>query len=562
MLKTQDIKNRGIDRYRGLYINLTYTTIINMRSFSIRSPYLISIFLLAIQWLHAQTKTTLEIKIPGKPAPVNAMIYGQMLENVNDSMIYGGVVDPEGNEQLHVTTLVKALDIPVIRWPGGTVVFEYRWRNGIGPRSLRPTVSTLAWGGMENYQFGTDEFLRWCQRVGTVPYINLNMGSHPLYQGTLWEALEWIEYVNGNEESAMGKLRSYNGHKKPYNVRFWCIGNENYLSNRAARVQDHDTVYANRLTTWASAIKEKHPALQLLAVGHNTSWNQVVLERSGKYLHYLTQHYYVSTELKQGKLEKANSSLFAPAKMEAHLKLLGKQLDEMNEKLQRTDDPIRLCIDEWNNRHSVFDGNEYKFTRQSVRKQFDVAVAAGMLNAFIRQSPRVGMANYIFPVNAHGLIRTVGTDDAYLTPLYYLFKQYRSKMLGNKADVVVKGPGIQASQANVNIAGDSREVEMTSEWLTFIDAAAVVNADSNIFITLVNRSAEATQEVEITIPQGYNAGQLWELSHTNINAFNAPDNRFEIVPKTSLLKHTGKKGSVRLLPCAFAMVELKKVDRK
>ncbi|MBX3239913.1 MAG: hypothetical protein KIT80_21700 [Chitinophagaceae bacterium] len=533
-----------------------------MQTIKIKSFYLIIIFLLTVYQLSAQTKTLLEVTIPEKLLPVDEMIYGQMLENVNDSMIYGGMVDMEGNEQLHVTPLVKELEIPVMRWPGGTVVYEYRWRNGIGPRALRPTVPTLAWNGKETYQFGTDEFLQWCRRVGTAPYINLNMGSHPLYQGTLWEALEWIEYVNGSEETAMGRLRAYNGHKSPYNVKYWCIGNENYLISRAARVQDEDTVYANRLTAWASTIKAQYPALRLLGVGHTTAWNKTVLERSGKYIHYLTQHYYVNAKLKDGKLQEANRTLFAPAKMEAHLQLLGKQLEEMNQQLQRSHDPIRLCVDEWNNRHSVFDGNDYKFTRQSVRKQFDVAVIAGMLNAFIRQSPTVGMANYIFPVNAHGLIRTAGTDDAYLTPLYYLFKQYRSRMVGYKADIVVKGPGITAGEADINISGDSREVEMNNEWLPFVDAAAVVNKDKHILMALVNRSAAAVQQVEIALPNGYKAGQVWELNHTNINAVNTADNRFEIIPKTKTLKPTGKRVNIQLLPCAFAMIELVKTDSK
>src|SRR3546814_9143628 len=84
---------------------------------------------------------------------------------------------------------------------------------------------------------------------------------------------------------------------------------------------------------------------------------------------------------------------------------LGAQLGAMNSKLSRTDHPIRLSVDEWNNRHSVESDGKYTFSRQSPRRQFDVAVVGGMLNAFIRQSPHVGMANYIFPVNAHEIGR-------------------------------------------------------------------------------------------------------------------------------------------------------------
>jgi alpha-N-arabinofuranosidase len=502
-------------------------------------------------------RTTIQIQIPDNKIQIDPMIYGHMLENVNDSMIYGGVANGKGEENLHITELLKPLEIPVMRWPGGTVIHEYRWKNGIGPKPLRPVSSTFAWKGIENYQFGTDEFLQWCKRINTVPYINFNMGNSVEYGGTLWEALEWIEYVNGDSTTALGKQRAFNGHSKPYDVKYWCIGNENY-GPWGRHEKEDDTTYGNRLKIWASAIKNQHPELSLLGIGRSLKWNEEVLARNGEYIDFLTQHYYVNSKLKDGILESPASTLFAPAKMEKHLSLLGEQLVEINRQQNRTANPIRLSVDEWNNRHAVFNGTEFKFTRQSVRKQFDVAVTAGMLNVFIRQSPAVGMANYIFPVNAHGLIRTVGTDDAYLTPLYYLFKQYRSKMLGVKLDVSVKGPGIKGSDAKPNIAGDANEIKMGEEILSFVDAAAVLDEKGQIFVTLVNRSYDSKQEVDIQIPAGYKARDIWELNHTNIYAMNTAENRSEILPKTGVLKQKGSKAMVSLLPCAFAMIELVK----
>ncbi len=502
-------------------------------------------------------RTTIQIQIPGNKIQIDPMIYGHMLENVNDSMIYGGVANGKGEEYLHITELLKPLKIPVMRWPGGTVIHEYRWKNGIGPKPLRPVSSTFAWKGIENYQFGTDEFLQWCKRINTVPYINFNMGNSVEYGGTLWEALEWIEYVNGDSTTALGKQRAYNGHSKPYNVKYWCIGNENYGPWGRHEIEN-DTTYGNRLKIWASTIKKQHPELSLLGVGHNLKWNKEVLERNGAYIDFLTQHYYVNSKLKDGVLESPASTLFAPAKMEKHLGLLGEQLAEINRQLNRTENPIRLSVDEWNNRHAVYNGTEFKFTRQSVRKQFDVAVTAGMLNAFIRQSPTVGMANYIFPVNAHGLIRTVGTDDAFLTPLYYLFKQYRSKMVGWKLDAVVNGPGIKGADARINIAGDANEIKMEEEMLSYVDAAAVLDQQGRIILALVNRSYDLKQQVDILIPSGYMAREIWELNHINIHAMNTAENRSEILPKSGILKQKGTKATISLLPCAFAMIELVK----
>lgn len=499
--------------------------------------------------------TKVDITIPSRPVKIDPMIYGQMLENVNDSMIYGGVADIQGNERKHITPLLKDLNIPVMRWPGGTVIHEYRWRNGIGPKPLRPVVNTYAWKGIENYQFGTDEFLQWCQRIGAAPYINFNMGNSVEYGGTLWEALEWMEYVNGDTATALGKLRAYNGHGKPYNVKYWCIGNENYGPWGRHTAED-DTTYAKRLQVWAGTVKKQYPDVSLLGVGYSRKWNSEVLARNGQYIDFLTQHYYVRSKIKDGQIQEPHSTLFAPVKMEAHLKMLGVQLDSVNRSLGRAENPIRLSIDEWNNRHSVYDGKEYKFSRQAPRQQFDVPLVAGMLNVFIRQSPRVGMANYIFPVNAHGLLRTVNEDDAFLTPLYYVFKQYREKMIGEKIDVAIEGPGMMLDDVKPTIDGDSKEIVLENKPVTFVDAAAVLTAEKDIHVSLVNRSADKEQTVEIRLPDGYGAVSIWELNHRDINASNTVTNRFEITPATRTLKSAGKKLTVRLPACGMAIVSL------
>ena len=502
--------------------------------------------------------TTVSIDIPDRPVQIDPMIYGQMLENVNDSMIYGGVTDLQGNVRAHLIPDLSGLRIPVIRWPGGSVVHEYHWENGIGPRGQRPTAPNVEWGGVENYQFGTDEFLQWCEKVGTTPYINFNMSNHPQYKGSLGEALTWIEYVNGSEETPYGKLRVANGRKEPYQVLYWGLGNENYLSTLGGvHTKESETVYADKLHHWASAIRHYHPDLQLLGVGHTRQWNQTVLAKNGHLIDFLTQHYYVTSRVRDGKIENPANTLFAPAKMEAHLALLGVQLDSMNRKWGRADHPIRLSVDEWNNRHSVNVGDhDFKFTRHSPRRQFDVAVVAGMLNAFIRQSPHVGMANYIFPVNTHGLIRTVGNNDAYQTPIYHVFQQYRDKLVGAKIDVTVHGPSIATASLRPTIDGDSHEADYAVEELTFVDAAAVLNIDDNIYLSLVNRSHDTSQQVTIELPAGYTSESVWMLSHTDIHASNSSENRTEIIPIIKSVQPRHGKVTIEIAACGLHVLKL------
>src|SRR5690606_24652591 len=393
------------------------------------------------------------------------------------------------------------LQIPVMRWPGGTVIHEYRWRNGVGPKPLRPTVKNHHWGGVENYQFGTDEFLAWCREIGTEPYINFNMGNDPEFAGALWEALEWIEYVNGDPSSNFGKLRAHHGHAAPYRVKYWCIGNENY-GPWGKHTAEADTAYATKLRLWSSVIKKQYPELHLLGIGRSLKWNQTVLDSCGEFVDFLTQHYYVTSRVKDGEIQNPISTLFAPAKMEAHLTLLGNQLMAINKQLGRKDRPIRLSVDEWNNRHSINQGDKFTFTRHSPRRQFDVAVVSGMLNAFIRQSPHVGMANYIFPVNAHGLIRTVGNDGSFLTPIYHVFKQYREQLVGTQLKAIVEGPSVDIDVPHLAIVGDTRfdSVAMHTSRVPYIDAAAVRHANGNIYLSLVNRSPDTSHPVSVDIP--------------------------------------------------------------
>jgi alpha-N-arabinofuranosidase len=77
-----------------------------------------------------------------------------------------------------VVAALKAIKIPVLRWPGGCFADEYHWMDGIGPREQRPTMINNHWGGVtENNHFGTHEFFELCEQLECAPYICGNLGS-------------------------------------------------------------------------------------------------------------------------------------------------------------------------------------------------------------------------------------------------------------------------------------------------------------------------------------------------------------------------------------------------
>ena len=104
---------------------------------------------------------------------INKEIYGQFAEHLG-SCIYGGLWvgedSPIPNIQGYrkdVFDALKALKVPVLRWPGGCFADEYHWRDGIGPRSERPSMKKNCLGGyIADISCGTHEFLKLCEVLG------------------------------------------------------------------------------------------------------------------------------------------------------------------------------------------------------------------------------------------------------------------------------------------------------------------------------------------------------------------------------------------------------------
>jgi alpha-N-arabinofuranosidase len=496
----------------------------------------------------SKTVTQVTVSIPDKPASIDPMIYGQMLEDCNDRVIYGGVVGSTGQPNPAVTELLKALNMPVMRWPGGTYVDEYDWEKGIGDIKKRPVIQARQWGQVETNQFGTDEFLKWCKEVGTKPYINFNMGWRvPLESGSLGDALNWIEYVNGSTSTAFGKKRALYGHPEPYNVKYWGIGNENYFFESA----EH---YGARLHRWAGTIKSLYPELSLIGVGHHYRWNDSILHQNGRLIDFLTIHFYMRARVKENVLENCLSTTFAPARIELDIKKNIELLDRINAELGRTANPIRYSIDEWNCRHSVFDGEKFTFTRHDDRRQFDIPTVAGMLNVLIRQSPAVGMANYIFPVNGHGLVKTTSDSNAYRTPTYYIFELYRKYMTGKRFDISITGQTVTVPAKHLAVEGSiDPEFDTLDLTLTNIDGAVMQPEEGVIYIALTNRSPDEKQRIKISLPEGYVSDKIWKLESDNINNINTLDNPL-ISPQITELKKRDKTLSITMLPCGFNLI--------
>ncbi len=162
---------------------------------------------------------TIEADKPG--AVINRDIFGQFAEHLGKGIYEGvwvGKNSPIPNVRgirSDVVGALKAIKVPVVRWPGGCFADEYHWRDGIGPRRKVTTNTTWA-GSVEPNTFGTHEFMDFAEQIGSEAYLSVNVGS-----GTVQEGAEWLEYMTATGQTSAARERAANGRTAPYRVKYW-----------------------------------------------------------------------------------------------------------------------------------------------------------------------------------------------------------------------------------------------------------------------------------------------------------------------------------------------------
>src|SRR5664279_1855794 len=163
-----------------------------------------AVFCLAAGMASAQT-VSLTVNTGTVLQTIDSRIYGQSLEH--------GYHSVNGGLRPDLTEAVAALHPPILRWPGGSFVGKYKWKDGIGPRSKR----------VDPLSFGIDEFLAFARQVGAEPVVVIPVGPRNQVDqaAMIRDAVDLVAYCNGPRDSGWGKIRAQNGHPEPYRVKYW-----------------------------------------------------------------------------------------------------------------------------------------------------------------------------------------------------------------------------------------------------------------------------------------------------------------------------------------------------
>jgi alpha-N-arabinofuranosidase len=157
---------------------------------------------------------------------------------------------------------LKELNSGIYRWPGGNMLAGYDWRDGIGAIDTRPPMYDYAWDAVESNDVGTPEFIRLCELTEVDPYFVVNIGF-----GDAYSAAQWVEYVNGDPSTPMGKLRASHGYEQPWDVAWWGVGNEMYGQWQLGHMSiDH---YILKHNYFVDEMKAVDPTIKIIGCGAN-----------------------------------------------------------------------------------------------------------------------------------------------------------------------------------------------------------------------------------------------------------------------------------------------------
>ena len=484
-------------------------------------------------------------------------VYGHFSEHLG-RCIYEGIYVGENSDipnnngmRNDVVEALKELKVPVLRWPGGCFADEYHWMDGIGEKSGRKKMVNTHWGGVvEDNSFGTHEYMELCRQLGCKTYINGNLGS-----GTVQEMSEWVEYMTFNGVSPMADLRAANGHKEPWTVDFFGVGNENWGCGGNMTPEYYGNEYRRYQTYVRNYDKKKK--IKKVCCGANVDdyyWTEGVLktafanaeDSAHGFMDYLSLHYYVHPEgwKIKGSATDFNDAVWYKTLYKAlYMDTLVTQHGAIMDKYD-PDKKIGMCVDEWGSWYTCEPGTNPGFLYQQNTLR-DALIAGITLNIFNKHCDRVKIAALAQMVNVLQAVILTEGDKMVKTPTYHVMHMYRYHQGANLIESAVTGAG-ETGAGKWTVPKITESVSKDSEGI--------------ITITLNNLSVETTEDMDIKFADnGYKVIEAKVVTNTDIHAHNT----FEAPEQITEQKFTGyteheDRVSVKLPASSVTVLRVKK----
>ena len=434
---------------------------------------------------------------------VDPRIYGSFVEHLG-RCVYGGIYEPthktadkEGFRE-DVKALVKELNTPLIRYPGGNFVSGYNWEDGIGPKNERPKRLDLAWKTLETNEVGLHEFVSWAKEVNAEVNMAINLGTRDIDA-----ARNIVEYCNHKGGSYWSDLRRKNGAEEPFKIKTWCLGNEMdgpwQIGHKTAEEYGRIAAEAAKVMKWVDN------SIELVVCGSSNnkmptfaSWEATVLEHTYEHVDYLSLHCYYGNQKNNLKNYLAQS-----VDMDNFIKSVVAICDYVKAK-KRSNKTMYLSFDEWNvwyHSHEQDKKNEPWQESPPILEDidnFEDALLVGcLLITLLKNSDRVKIACMAQLVNVIAPIMTEKGGEAWRQTIFYPFMQAANFGLGTVLTPIIESPSYDCENFNE---------------VPFVESIAVYNEDNKeITIFAVNRSLDESIDFTVSL-QGFCIGSVRECT--------------------------------------------------
>jgi alpha-L-arabinofuranosidase len=418
----------------------------------------------------------------------------------------------------------------VFRFPGGCIVegtdlaTRYNWKNSVGPVENRP-LNENRWqytfthrfypDYYQSYGLGFYEYFLLCEEIGAEPLPVVSCGLACQFQNDdpkahvpvselgsyIQDALDLIEFANGDVTTTWGKLRAEMGHLAPFNLKFIGIGNEQWGPE-----------YPERLEPFVKAIRKAYPDIKIIGSSGPSSEGE--------------QFEYLWPEMKRINVDLVDEHFYRP---ESWFLKQGSRYDNYDRKGPKVFAGEYACHGE---------GKKWNHFYASL-------LEAAFMTGMERNADVVHMATYA-PLFAHAEgwqwrpdmiwfdnLRSVKTVSYYVQQLYSL----------NKGTHV-----LPLTMNNRPVAG--------ADGQNGLFASAVWDKDQQQIIVKIVNTSDKAQPVKLNFnglkkSEKLTDGKLITLKSDKLDAENTLENPFLIVPKEKEVAIDGNVLELHIEPYSF-----------
>jgi alpha-N-arabinofuranosidase len=442
-------------------------------------------------------------------------LYGTNLEWPYDGH---GVWDAgKGRVNPDVLEASKQLGLGLVRFPGGVLADYYHWKQGVGPTGSRPMIPHIVDPGKSRNSFGTDELIQYCRSVGAEPLLQVN-----LITGTPEEAAEWVAYCN----RADNKDRIANGYREPHHVRYWELGNEQYMKHGKDTERSFlsPQEYVSRARAFATAMKRVDPSIQLgIVSGVNSGnytvvadsrWNRTVLEQLASTTDFVAIHNaYAPAIMNQGELpfdDVYRALLAFPVLLAQNLKTVQDEISRYGPSLGGGNP--KIAITEWGPLFQVSASSPWV----GHTKTLGSAIFAASVLRTMLLADRVDIAAFFKLTERNHFIGWMDQQNQ-PKPTYYALQMYTRHFGEQVVPASVSSPTYK-SRAAGSIAAVANA--------PYLESIASLNADgSRLYLLVINKHFTSPIHAAISlsgfVPRA--EGRLHVLTAASIDANNGND---------------------------------------